>query len=208
MGLFDRFSRIKDPVRGTARVVSTTRAPHEASAGNCRMNLVVTVPGRDSFAVDEQFIVKVKKWPRPGLELPIAASRSNPEKFKILWDEVTPWSEVAGAQAAQLAASLNQDPVPGSGQAPGGPTVLVNGRQATPEEVAQFEAMTGMDLDGDGRIAGQPGQPGQSRQSGPAAPPPAGDDRIAALERLVALREAGALTDDEFADEKARILGD
>jgi hypothetical protein len=142
MGLLDRFSRIKDPVRGTARVVSTTQAPHQASAGNCRMNLVVSIPGHDSFAVEEQFIVKVKKWPRPGVELPVEASQSNPEKFKILWDEVTPWSEVAGAQAAQLAAAMNQDPAPPAGQVPGGPTVLVNGRQATPEEVAQFEAMT------------------------------------------------------------------
>ena len=38
--------------------------------------------------------------------------------------------------------------------------VMINGRQATPEELKQYEAMTGMDLDGDGKIAG-----------GAAAPP-------------------------------------
>jgi hypothetical protein len=42
--------------------------------------------------------------------------------------------------------------------------------------------------------------------AGPA--PATGDDRLAALERLVQLRDAGALTDDEFSAEKARILGD
>ena len=43
--------------------------------------------------------------------------------------------------------------------------------------------------------------------SSPAPAAPA-DDRIAALERLVQLRDAGALTDDEFAAEKERILGE
>lgn len=43
----------------------------------------------------------------------------------------------------------------------------------------------------------------------PAPPPPVqddGEDRIALLERLVKLREMGALTDEEFAEEKRRIL--
>jgi Short C-terminal domain len=41
----------------------------------------------------------------------------------------------------------------------------------------------------------------------PAAPPPASDDdQLARLERLVALHEKGALTDQEFAEQKRRIL--
>ncbi|MEO7753815.1 MAG: SHOCT domain-containing protein [Terracoccus sp.] len=49
-----------------------------------------------------------------------------------------------------------------------------------------------------------------------AAPPPppqptvaavAGDEMIAQLERLGALRQSGILTDEEFAAQKARILG-
>ena len=36
---------------------------------------------------------------------------------------------------------------------------------------------------------------------------PAGDDPIAKLERLSALRESGALTDEEFEEQKRRILG-
>jgi hypothetical protein len=35
-----------------------------------------------------------------------------------------------------------------------------------------------------------------------------GDDRIAQLERLAALHDSGALTEAEFAAEKAKILGD
>jgi len=45
----------------------------------------------------------------------------------------------------------------------------------------------------------------------PAPPPPAGasdpDDMIERLEKLGQLRESGVLTDEEFAAQKARILG-
>jgi hypothetical protein len=40
----------------------------------------------------------------------------------------------------------------------------------------------------------------------PAAAP-AGEDRITQLKELAALKEQGVLTDEEFAAEKARILG-
>ena len=43
----------------------------------------------------------------------------------------------------------------------------------------------------------------------PAAPAPAddGDDMIAQLEKLGALHDKGILTDEEFAAQKAKILG-
>ena len=41
-----------------------------------------------------------------------------------------------------------------------------------------------------------------------AAPPPAGeDDTIAKLKELGQLRDQGVLTDEEFAQQKARLLG-
>ena len=89
MGVF-RFRRIKDPVRGTAHVVSLPQAPYDATSANCRMHLTVTVPGVEPFAVEETYIVKVSKWPRPGYPLPIQASQADPRHFKILWDEVPP----------------------------------------------------------------------------------------------------------------------
>jgi hypothetical protein len=39
------------------------------------------------------------------------------------------------------------------------------------------------------------------------APPPGGDDHIDELERLAKLRDSGALTDAEFEQQKAKILG-
>jgi hypothetical protein len=45
----------------------------------------------------------------------------------------------------------------------------------------------------------------------PSAPPPpaaaGGEDRVQQLKELAALKEQGVLTDEEFAAEKARILG-
>ena len=42
----------------------------------------------------------------------------------------------------------------------------------------------------------------------PAAPySPAGDSRVGQLQRLAALRDSGALTEEEFATEKAKLLG-
>jgi hypothetical protein len=229
MGWFDGFKRIKDPVRGSAQIVSSTRAPHNATSGNCRMHLVVSVPGHQAFAIDDEFITRVKKWPSPGQTLPIVASQSDPTKFKILWDEVPDWGDQASAQAAQLAAAMNQQPPPQGDQQypqynpgqPGPPTVMINGRPATPQELEQYEVMTGMDLDGDGRIAGGAPAAGDGLQGliasamgglQPMTPqgipdqPGAADDRVAALERLAALKESGVITEAEFAAEKARIL--
>ncbi len=237
MGLFDGFKRIKDPVRGSAQIVSSTQAPQGATSGNCRMHLVVSVPGHPSFAVDDSFLIRVKKWPHAGQTLPIEASQSNPRKFKILWDEIPTWRDTASAQAAQIAAAMNQQPPPGEGGAqyapytpqqgapgtPGTPMVMIKGRPAAPDELGQYEAMTGMDLDGDGRIAGGAAAPGGGLVQGLIAsamggmqPPPhegapadqagAVDDRVAALERLAALKDSGVLTEAEFETEKARIL--
>jgi hypothetical protein len=188
---------------------------------------VVSVPGHPSFAVDDEYMVKIKKWPSPGQTLPIEASQSDPAKFKILWDEIVPWDQRGAAQAQQLAEAMNQQqasPPPGGAPAAGGigtPMVMINGQPATPEQLTQYEAMTGMDLDGDGKIAGgaaappggglqgmiagamaaaQQGMPGVPDQPGKA------DDRVAALERLAALKASGALTDAEFETEKQRIL--
>jgi len=199
MGWFDGFKRIKNPVRGSAQVVSATAAPDSATSGTCRMHLVVSVPGHASYAIEDEFMVKVKKWPGPGQTLPIEASGSDPTRFKILWDEVQDWDVGAAAAAQQLAEALNQQqPMPPLSPPPGqvsSSTVMVDGRSATPEEIARYEAMTGFDLDGDGRVGGGAvDRPGQA------------DDRVAALERLAALRASGALNEAEFQNEKARIL--
>jgi Short C-terminal domain len=52
-------------------------------------------------------------------------------------------------------------------------------------------------------------QPAQAEYAPPPPPAAAGgeDDMLAQLEKLGQLKEAGVLTDEEFAQQKARILG-
>jgi hypothetical protein len=53
-----------------------------------------------------------------------------------------------------------------------------------------------------------PPEPQQYAAPPPAAPAPApAEDRVQQLKDLAALKEQGVLTDQEFASEKARILG-
>ena len=48
--------------------------------------------------------------------------------------------------------------------------------------------------------------PGEAPSVAPAPAPSGADDRIAQLQKLAKLHESGALTDEEFAQEKARVL--
>jgi hypothetical protein len=59
------------------------------------------------------------------------------------------------------------------------------------------------------RWAAQEAPPQQQYAAPPPAPapPPAGEDRVAQLKELAGLRDQGVLTEQEFAAEKARILG-
>ena len=107
MGILGRFKRISDPVEGIARVVSATGAPDGQGSAACGMHLVVTVPGVPSVVVRETYLVKMSKWPWPGMELPILASRSDPTRFKIRWDRVPTGRERGAEQAARLADALN-----------------------------------------------------------------------------------------------------
>jgi Short C-terminal domain len=102
------------------------------------------------------------------------------------------------------------------------------------EAIARAEKMMNMDLDGDGTVAGAPAGAGQhldlnklmaqaqqqmaafqqgglaAMQTGAIPPPaaaPAQKDTITQLEELAALRDRGALTDDEFEAQKKKILG-
>jgi hypothetical protein len=50
-------------------------------------------------------------------------------------------------------------------------------------------------------------QPPQQYAAPAPAAPAAGEDRVEQLKDLALLREQGVLTDEEFAREKARILG-
>lgn len=193
MGLMDAFRsiRMKDPVDVDARVVSVSEPPH-ATHGTAVMNLVVQPPGMEAQSIECTSVpAPVAKWPSPGATLPVTVDRADPEKCKVRWDEVPDSGDVAREQAEQLAAQLNQG---GGGQVAIGGDADVAGivdalQQAMPG--AQIEVQ-GAEIGGAGGAQGAPAGEG---------------DRVAQLERLARLKDSGALTEQEFEREKARILG-
>jgi hypothetical protein len=203
--------KMKDPVRGTAQVVSSSLPPH-ATHGRCKMHLVVQADGLDATAVEHgAWIVPTDRWPYPGEVLPVTVDRLNPERIDIDWDEVPKAGEQSAAQAEALAAQLRGETTPAVDSATGGLVdqlqqmfpgahIEVQGGTAAdlpPGTLSQLEQALGMDLDADGHV----------RTASPAASGgEPGKDRIAQLERVAALHKAGALTDEEFAAEKRRIL--
>lgn len=240
MGFFSNLAdalshpKLADPVRGTAQVVSASMPPHQSGGGGmCSMSLVITIPDQPSVAVTKASIVTLAKWPMPGTLLPVLAERTDPKRFHIVWDEVPTGRDRGAQQAQQVAERLNgmaggSANATAAGAAPRTTTsVTVNGAPATPADIAAFEAMTGMDLDGDGVVGGS-GAPSThqaptrtvtaisgdalaqvlGKLAGSGAAPAAEEDTVSRLERAAALYESGALTHAEFEAAKRRILGD
>ena len=118
MGLLgDMFkgTRMKDPVRGEAQVVSSTAHRGDGVWQNCRMQLVVQAEGVAATSVEHNELVHTRKWPSPGMTLPVTVDRSNPQKFKVEWDEVPDSRERAAVNADALAAMMRGETPPGAG---------------------------------------------------------------------------------------------
>jgi hypothetical protein len=208
MGIFSK--RMKDPVRGMAQVVGSSRPPHNASFGNCKLTLVVQADGVEPTPVEHHnLLTPVSKWPRPGMSIPVTVDRANPDRISIEWDEIATGEDSAAAQAQAMADAMRAGGSQGAdasgvvGQIqqmfPGATVQVMGGGQPSPEQITKLERVTGHDLDGDGQVGGP-------APTAPAAEPEP-EDRIEQLERLAKLRESGALTDAEFDAEKRRVLG-
>jgi Short C-terminal domain len=174
---------MKDPVDGTAQVVGSSQPPDNATSSNCSLNLVVQAEGIPATSVELSCIAPTKKWPWPGTTLPVTIDRDDPTRVKVRWDDVPESGDVAQQQADALAAQLNQ------GGQTAGPTD-VGGIVA-----ALQQAMPGAQVN----VGGGAGTPD--------APAGGGEDTVGQLERLAKLHDSGALSDQEFEQEKARILG-
>jgi Short C-terminal domain len=191
MGLMDAFKsmRMKEPVDVMAQVVSVSEPPH-ATHGTAVMNLVVQLPGGDAQSIECTSVpAPVAKWPTPGAPLPVTIDRADPEKCKVRWDEVPDSGDVARQQADALAAQMNQ----------GGGTQVVQGDATDIGGLIETlqQQYPGAEIQVEGAQV----------QQGAAPPSDGGDDRVAQLERLAKLRDSGALSEEEFEREKARILG-
>lgn len=208
MGLFSR--KRKAGVRGTARVVSTSRAPHAATYGSLRMTIVVEAPGIPAYRHDfSKIAVRVDKWPHPGEVLPVEIDPDDHGDVDVLWDEVLTGRETARQQADQLAAQLRQQQgqgVPGADPAFGAPGVT--------DIVGQLQQMfPGATVN----VGGVPPGPGV-----PPVPPPmpgmpmppvnvvadrTDADPVERLEKLARLRDAGVVDQQQFEQLRAQILG-
>ncbi|MEZ5383593.1 MAG: SHOCT domain-containing protein [Microthrixaceae bacterium] len=209
MGLFGR--RIKNPVEGTAQVVACSNHSGEGVYENCRLQLVVQTPSLAPYPVEVHQLCPRSKWPQPGMTVPVVVSEDDPQRVKVNFKAMDKNADTARTMAERQAAAMRGEvhppAPPGAAAGPGGASIQFVGGTAEdipPERRAMVEGMLGIDLDGDGVI-------------GAAVPPPpaaplAGSsthqaDRLGQLERLVDLMNSGALTEAEFAAEKARILG-
>ncbi len=178
MGDWLRGKRMKDPVRGTAQVVACSRMTQAAVAQNCAMSLVVSADGLPATAVEHDAIVRQDRWPHGGQVLPVTVDRADPTRLRIEWDEVRTHEDRIAEQAESLAASMNR----GAG-ASAGNDLVEQLRAAFPGA----------------EISVSSHQPNLSDLTG--------GDSVERLERLAALHRSGALTDEEFAAAKARLLG-
>lgn len=197
------FRRIKDPVEGSAQVVSATQYTGGGMWKNAEMTIVVQALGIEPFTLRHKCMAPADRWPHPGAVLPVVFDRRHTDRLDVQWDDVPTGEERGMAQAEALRSALAGGGAAPPGGFPAGVHVetrvidLSSQPEARDAMLGALEAATGQDLDGDGRVGGAPA----------AAGPPGGEDRLGALERLARLRDSGALSDEEFAAEKRRLLG-
>jgi len=223
MGFFDR---IRHPVQGTATVNAATSPEGMRSPQEVRMTLTVQGIGFDPFTVEHAEKCHTDQWPTAGIQVPVVFDTNHRERLEVEWDDVHSGQAVAAPAPSPSPSPSGQ---PAAGIPPEAQGIIDQVTSAFPDahvtthvetkvvdlsddpEAAKqmlgtMEAATGMDLDGDGRIGG--GAPPAPAPPAPPRPEPSmGDDTVSRLERLAALHRQGALTDEEFAQQKAKLLG-
>ena len=95
--------RMSQPVQGTAQVVSSTMPAEDSTSSNCSMSLVVSAEGLEPTAVEHTAMAKTKRWPSPGMTLPVTVDLADPTRLKIHWDDVQTNKQAAMQQAEQMA---------------------------------------------------------------------------------------------------------
>lgn len=154
------------------------------------------------------------------MQLPVEVDPKRTDRINIWWGEVPDHGDVARTQAEAIAAQMRGAPPATGGGRPiaGVPpeaeaivgqlqgmfpeaTVQVSGSGVVgPGTIKSVEQALGRDLDGDGVVGGA--------WSAPPAPEGVSseDSQVAKLERLAALHESGALSDEEFSAANQRVL--
>ena len=103
LGDWVKSKRMSQPVRGTAQVVSASMPPYDATSANCSMHLVVSGEGLEPTPIEHTAMASVKRWPTPGVTLPVTVDLADPTRLKIHWDDVPTGDQTAMQQAEQMA---------------------------------------------------------------------------------------------------------
>ena len=222
MGFFDR---IRHPVSGTATVTAATEPTGMRSPQEARMTLAVSGLGFEPFTIEHAEKCHTDRWPKVGMSLPVVFDADRRERLEVQWADVQPGQESTPPPAtpqptqpampaqpaipaeAQEVVDRLQTMFPGAQLSTNVQTKVIDlsgDPRARAQMMGPLEAMTGMDLDGDGRVGGGPAP--AAPPVAPAAASGATDDTVSRLERLAALHAQGVLTDDEFAQQKKRLL--
>ena len=103
LGDWARSKRMSQPVRGAAQVVSATMPAPDSTSSNCLMSLVVSAEGLEPTPVEHTAMAKNKRWPSPGMTLPVTVDLADPTRLKIHWDDVQTNRQTSMQQAEQMA---------------------------------------------------------------------------------------------------------
>ncbi len=103
LGDWAKSKRMRQPVRGAAQVVSATMPAADSTSSNCRMSLVVSADGLEPTPVEHTAMASVKRWPNPGMTLPVTVDLADPTRLKIHWDDMQTNRQSAMQQAEQMA---------------------------------------------------------------------------------------------------------
>ncbi len=184
-----------------------------------RFHAIISAPGVAAFPVEFTKIVRSSKWPFAGTVLACWVSQSNPQNYFIDFDSMPSHRDQARQQtAAQAAMMRGEAPGGAAGSAAGIAGMFGGGAQVQfvggspadlpPEKLARLEQMLGTDLNGDGVVGAPAAAPAPQATPGDSATATDAEERLRLLTQLHKLHEAGALTDQEFATEKQRLLAE
>jgi hypothetical protein len=106
VGFFTR-RRIKRPVDGFAEVVEAWLRNRDGAGGNCKMKLLLDVPGIAPQVVDHHELSMVaNRWPEVGMRVAVTVDADHPDRVEVHWESV--FGKVRGGAlgvAVELAAS-------------------------------------------------------------------------------------------------------
>jgi hypothetical protein len=182
---------LKKGMPGRATIVEIGVLDRGSTSFNLPMTLQVHVEGITPYEVEDQWMVKAKDAAGLSGSIPVMVDRERHDKVAIDWERLRAQYEQGKAARQEALASGGV----------GGATVTIGEGQV-------IDATTNPQLaEQITQALGQLGVAAQQPAGSAPRPTDPGGDTLSQLERLSALRATGALTEEEFEQQKRRILG-